>query len=86
MKIKYSKDFKKQYSKLRLNEKRRIKKALRLFKIDYSNSTLRNHVLKGSMKDKRSISAGGDLRLIFQEYENYTLVLFLKVGSHNQVY
>ena len=60
--------------------------TIEIFQKDPCHPTLKNHKLKGKFKDRRAISAGGDIRLIFEEYENYTLVLFLSVGSHNQVY
>lgn len=84
--IKFDKKFKKQYDKLQAKEKDRVDKALNLFKENTTHKKLRNHTLKGKRKEERAISAGGDLRLIFKEYEIYTLVLFLDVGSHNQVY
>lgn len=86
MTLNYTKKFRKQFKLLQKKDQKSVEKAIRLFEQDPKNPKLRNHALKGKMKDKRSISAGDDLRLIFREYKNYTLVLFLKVGSHNQVY
>lgn len=37
-------------------------------------------------RGKRSFSVTGDMRIIFEEHENYTMVLMLDVGTHNQVY
>lgn len=38
------------------------------------------------MLGKRAISVMGDMRIIFEEFNDYTLVLMLDVGTHNQVY
>jgi len=86
MNLQFSKKFAKQRLKLTKGEKLRVKKILRLFEQCPRHPLLKNHKLKGPQEGRRAISAGGDLRLIFEEYENYTLVLFLSVGSHNQVY
>ena len=86
MTIKYAKSFWKSYIKLSLKRQKKIKEVIALFQIDHNNRVLKNHKLKGGMKGRRAISAGGDLRLIFKEYKNYTVVLFLDVGTHNQVY
>ena len=82
MKIDFGKRFIKQYAKLSEKKKDRVDETILLFELNTTHPKLKNHALKG----KRAISAGGDMRLIFQEYEGYTLVLFLEVGSHNQVY
>lgn len=73
---------------MKLDKKRREKvlEAIQVFQSDPFAPTLRNHPLKGSMQGKRSFSVTGDIRIIFEEYERYTLVLMLDVGTHNQVY
>lgn len=86
MRIEFSKKFMKRYKKLKTNQQKKIDHTLALFKIDPTSSRLKSHKLRGGMKKRQAISAGGDLRLIFEEHKNYTLVLFLDVGSHNQVY
>lgn len=45
-----------------------------------------NHALAGKMLGKRAFSVTGSVRIIFKEYDNYVLVLFLDIGSHPQVY
>lgn len=84
--IDYSKAFEKHYEKLNIKIQDKIDEAIERFHGNPHDPTLRSHPLKGSMSGKRAFSAGGDLRIIFQEYDDYTLVLMLDVGSHNQVY
>jgi mRNA-degrading endonuclease YafQ of YafQ-DinJ toxin-antitoxin module len=35
---------------------------------------------------KKAISINSDLRIIFEEFDDYTLVVFLDLGTHNRVY
>jgi addiction module RelE/StbE family toxin len=86
MKIRYAKNFDKMFQKLRKNEKTRVNESIFKFIQNPLDPTLRNHALRGKMTGDRAISAGGDLRIIFHEEEDYVIVLMLAVGSHNQVY
>jgi len=84
--IRFNKSFLKDLKKLRKNEKQRVKEALRVFELNPYDSQLRNHKLKGEMKNCRAIWAGGNIRLIFIEKDKYIEVVFLFVGSHDEVY
>lgn len=64
----------------------KIDTALVRFKSNPLDAALYNHPLKGAMTGKRAISVTGDVRIIFEEYNNYVLVIMLDVGTHNQVY
>ena len=86
MKIRYHRVFRKTYAKLKKSERDRVDKTIILFQKNPFNPKLKNHQLKGKKQGKRAISAGGDLRLVLKEYDKYILVVFLEVGSHNQVY
>lgn len=86
MKIVRTKKFVKNYSKLRLNEQLRIEEAIIKFSQNPFDAVLFNHALKGKMAGRRSISAGGDLRIIFEEEKDYVVVIMLAVGSHAQLY
>jgi len=86
MKIRYHKSFEKSFSKLSKTVKVKTKNAIASFSDDPFTKKLRNHSLKGKMEGRRAFSVTGDVRVIFEEHESYTLVLMLDVGSHNQVY
>lgn len=58
---------------------------VRLFVLDPNNKVLNNHYLIGEMKGLYSFSITGDIRIIYQWIDEEK-VLFLDVGSHNQVY
>ncbi len=86
MKIVFKKTFVRQYGKLDIQSQKKIEKTIELFEKDPFDPQLRNHALKGILKGKRSISAGFDLRIIFEEQDGYALIIMLAVGSHNQLY
>ena len=45
---------------------------------------LYDHALTGKLAGKRAFSIAGDIRVIYVELED--AIVFLDVGSHNQVY
>lgn len=87
IKVTVSKSFKKNYKK-RINSqslKIKFKKRLELFIKDPRLKILRDHKLKGQMSSYRSFSITGDVRVIY-EVMGTNHVLFIDIGSHNQVY
>lgn len=86
MKIYHHKKFKKQYQKLPPVLKKKTDITLRLFAKNPFDIALKNHSLSGRLNGKRAISVTGNLRIIFEEYHDYTVVLMLTVGTHPQVY
>lgn len=86
MTIRFHKYFKKQLHKLTSKQRERINEVIKRFQSDPFHPTLSNHPLKGDCIGLRSISAGGDFRLIFRETGGYLEVLFLYVGTHSQLY
>lgn len=86
MTIRYHKRFRKQYRKLDKRLQKRVDKTIERFRRNPFDPDLDNHPLKGKLKGQRSISAAFDIRIVFEEYDNYTVVIMLKVGSHEEVY
>lgn len=86
MKVFISKSFKKSYDKLDRADKVRVDITVEKFHKDPFNVSLNNHKLKGELKDFRSISAGFDLRLLYIEEGGHTIITFIKVGRHREVY
>jgi len=86
MEIFYHKKFVKAFLKLALKQQEKVDNAIALFRQNPLNPALYNHALHGKDQDKRAIAAGGDLRLVFKEENNYQRVIFVRVGTHNQVY
>lgn len=65
--------------------KKRFTERVKLFKIDQRHPLLDDHQLKGEKKQYRSFSIAGDLRVIYYQISDEE-VLFVDIGSHNQVY
>lgn len=86
MNVFFTRTFEKQYWKLRETDRMRVDKAILIFRKNPLDPSLHNHTLKGQLKGQRSISAGYDLRLIFEERDGYTIVTMIDVGSHESVY
>ena len=86
MDIHYHKDFMKTYLKLSPKTRERVRKTIDIFQENPHKFELDNHALHGKLQGFRSISAGGDLRLLFIPEDNYERVKFYCVGTHNQLY
>jgi addiction module RelE/StbE family toxin len=86
MDIIFHKKFVKAFEKLTLKQQQKVDEIITIFRLNPQDDRLDNHALHGQEKGNRSISAGGDLRLIFEEVSNYETVIFYRVGSHSQLY
>ena len=82
----FTKTFFKQLRKLSPEKRVRVDEAITLFRHNPFSAVLRNHKLVGMQKNLRSISAGYDLRLLYSEKDGHALVLFIDVGTHEEVY
>ena len=60
--------------------------TLKIFQNNPNELLLRNHPLHGKLKDIRSISVTGNLRILFKEENNYEKVTLGNIGTHNQLY
>ena len=85
MKIRFHRNFEKQYKKLRVSEKEKIKERLALFIQDEFAPILNNHPLNGEHKGYRSINITGDFRAIYKRVFSDTRV-FAAVDSHSNLY
>jgi mRNA-degrading endonuclease YafQ of YafQ-DinJ toxin-antitoxin module len=65
MNIIYHQLFMKEFLKLSSKSQDKVEKTILLLSENPHDPLLKNHALHGKHKGKRSISAGGDLRLIF---------------------
>jgi len=78
----YHKSFLKALKKLRPREIKRVNDSIELFLENPRARQLRNHALHGKFRGWRSISAGGDLRILFREDSGGETIFFLSVGDH----
>ena len=88
MKIELHPDFKKSYKNRISSNPKLIAKTtnrINIFKKNPQDSILKDHPLKGSRKNIRSLSVAGDIRIIYIKISKDHF-LFLDIGTHNQVY
>lgn len=86
MTIRYHRRFERKLQNLPRPLREKVVVAIARFVQDPRDPTLHNHPLHGRLAALRAFSVGGDLRVIVQEFDNYTLVLFLDIGTHERVY
>ena len=84
--LRSNKKFEKQFEKLPSNIQSKVERVIKIFSSNPFNKSLNNHSLKGYLQNYRAISVTGNIRIIFEEFDNYTLVIFIDLGTHEQVY
>ena len=85
--IVYGKKFIKSYQKIiksNFSIEKRLKEKVALFLENQHSAVLRNHKLKGKLRDFRAFSITGDIRVIYREEKDY--YKFIDIGTHSQVY
>jgi len=85
MRIVLSRNFEKDFKKLRPAEKQKFKERRNLFLKKPFDPILNNHPLKGKYKGYRSINIAGDLRVIFRMIEAETAI-FIAINTHDRLY
>lgn len=80
-----SKEFKKDFKKLSSKEKTQFQDRLEIFQEDQNNPQLNNHKLHGKYNGFYSINVSGNMRAIY-EVISKNKVLFIKIGTHSQLY
>ncbi len=88
MKIRFYGGFKKAY-KVRIASNKKLvlqtEERTILFKLDRKNPILKDHGLTGANRKLRAFSVSGDIRIVYMPI-SATEVIFIDIGSHNQVY
>lgn len=77
--------FDKMYAKLRTGEKSRFQDRLALFLEHPFHPVLHTHALHGKYEGYHSINIGGDLRALYKQ-ETDTSVIFVKIGTHHELF
>ncbi len=85
MKIRFHKNFDKQYKKLNQEQKKKTKERLALFLENPFHPIIGNHPLKGKYKGYRSINITGDLRAIYK-FINEQECIFVAIDTHSNLY
>ncbi len=81
----FHRNFKKELGKLSKKHQTQFSKKLEIFYENPFDPILNNHSLFGQLKNARSINVTGDIRTVYEQINKDT-VLFLKIGSHSELY
>lgn len=85
MELRFHKNFKKQYNKLRKSDRKKFDERIVLFIQNPFNPLLHNHALHGDYKIYRSIDITGDIRAHY-ELVAEDVVMFITIGTHSDLY
>lgn len=85
MVIIFDKSFYKGYEKLSKKRQEQFWERLEIFKKDQNNPQLNNHKLHGKYDSFYSVNVSGNIRAIYEQIEK-NKVLFIKIGTHSQLY
>lgn len=85
MVVSFGKNFYKDYEKLSKKRQEQFWDRIELFKEDQNNPQLHNHKLHGPYNGYYSINISGDVRAVY-EVISQNKVLFIKIGTHSQLY
>ena len=81
----FHKFFQRKLKKRTAKERHQFEARLDLFLRDSNNPILNNHALHGKYANCRSINITGDLRAVYTEQSNDT-VLFIDIDNHPNLY
>ncbi len=85
MKIRFHKNFDKQYKKLTKQQQEKTRESLEVFLSNPLDPILNNHPLKGKYTDYRSINITGNIRAIYKFITEDECV-FVAVDNHSNLY
>ncbi len=88
MKVRLHRLFKKSYKNRIAPAKNLVlqtEERITSFKADPKNPILKDHGLTGAKKKLRAFSITGDIRIVYLPASDME-VIFIDIGSHNQVY
>lgn len=87
MEIKTTKAFDKQFKKLTKTEKIKTGQVIITFSENPYHKSLRNHPLKGTLRELRSINVTADIRIHYcWGNDEKTKAIFISIGTHAQLY
>lgn len=85
MKVRFGRQFEKQFAKLPARAQGRFGERLEVWLNDPFDSRLRNHPLRGAWVGYRSIDVTGDYRAVYRMASDQTGE-FVAIGTHSQLY
>ncbi|OGZ18298.1 MAG: hypothetical protein A2V72_00835 [Candidatus Nealsonbacteria bacterium RBG_13_37_56] len=85
MKIRFHRNFEKQYKKLNETQKKKTRERFILFLNNPYHPILGNHPLKGKYNGYRSINITGDLRAVYKFISEQECI-FVVIDTHSNLY
>lgn len=88
MQLRFHASFEKAYkNRITLNRKlvSQTEQRIALFKSNPKNHILRDHALSGTKRGLRTFSITGDIRIVYLPISENE-VIFIGIGTHNQIY
>ena len=85
MRVDYHKNFRKQFDKLPVKIRDKFGERLALFLQNKFNPIFNNHSVEPTYPNWRSINITGDYRALF-EVKDKDVVVFMKIGTHSELY
>mgnify|MGYP000538776860 CR=1 FL=1 len=82
LKVVYTKHFLNQYKKLTPTLKTKTRSAIKIFKKNPKNKSLKAHKLTGRLADFYSFSIDYKYRIVFELDKDNNQAILLKVGGH----
>jgi len=82
LKINYTKAFLKQFKKLTPSIQKKAKLAIKKFKDNPKDNSLKSHKLGGKLDGFYSFSVDYDYRIVFEINKKKGVVILLKIGNH----
>lgn len=84
--FRYKKSFLKDLKKMNMSQRKQVHERLELFRRSPHHPLLNNHSLSGQMNDFRSINITGNLRAHYIFEKNSRVVVFVRLGTHSELY
>lgn len=86
MEILFGRKFQKRFKSLDQRVKKSFEKRLKIFTHDPRAPLLNIHPLSGEFSGCYSINVTGDYRAIFELRQDDTVVVFILIGTHHELY
>lgn len=85
MRVRFHKNFNKQYKKLTKQQQEKTRERLEVFLVNPFDQILNNHPLRGKYTDYRSINITGNIRAIYKFISEQECI-FVAIDSHSNLY
>ncbi len=86
MNILFHRSFRKDFERLPHKQREKFKERVALYEVNSAHPLLRLHALSGKYQGCWSIDVTGDVRAIYEYIPEDDVVLFVRIGTHSELY